>query len=46
MINAILSLYSWLPTPIFALISFVIIFFIVWSLVKIIKAIWDLIPFA
>jgi len=45
MFSSILMFFAWLPSPIDLLVKTVLMCLIIWGLVKLIGALWDLLPF-
>ena len=45
MFSSLVLLYSWLPPKVSVLIVVVVIFFIIWSVICLVSALFDLIPF-
>lgn len=45
MFSSLVLLYSWLPPKISALIIAAIVLFVIWSVIRLVNALFDLIPF-
>ena len=45
MFSSLVLLYSWLPPKISALIIAATVLFVIWSVIRLVNALFDLIPF-